>query len=167
MTWRSRTRWRVTRWTGTVLCLMVVALCILNLLVIIGFRIGSVAGGLQHGGVAVVDSQQASNCVLPRKLVVFVPQAAGSFRLQVVPASGPWVYQPVIPLAGGQPLAFVPLWLPLVIVVIPTAWLWWRDLRRYPEGHCQKCGYDLTGNVSGICPECGTPTEAGKPRRGA
>jgi len=22
---------------------------------------------------------------------------------------------------------------------------------------CQQCGYDLTGNVSGICPECGTP----------
>ena len=26
----------------------------------------------------------------------------------------------------------------------------------YPPGHCQKCGYDLTGNVSGVCPECGT-----------
>ena len=21
--------------------------------------------------------------------------------------------------------------------------------------HCVKCGYDLTGNVSGVCPECG------------
>lgn len=25
-----------------------------------------------------------------------------------------------------------------------------------PPGHCWKCGYDLTGNVSGVCPECGT-----------
>ena len=24
-----------------------------------------------------------------------------------------------------------------------------------PPGHCQDCGYDLTGNVSGRCPECG------------
>ena len=24
------------------------------------------------------------------------------------------------------------------------------------EGFCQ-CGYDLTGNVSGVCPECGQP----------
>ena len=24
---------------------------------------------------------------------------------------------------------------------------------------CANCGYDLTGNVSGICPECGTPIE--------
>ncbi|MCP4250685.1 MAG: hypothetical protein GY778_26895 [bacterium] len=27
--------------------------------------------------------------------------------------------------------------------------------RRYPRGHCQRCGYDLTGNESGRCPECG------------
>ena len=32
----------------------------------------------------------------------------------------------------------------------------WDARRRYPEGHCQACGYDLTGNVSGICPECGS-----------
>lgn len=27
----------------------------------------------------------------------------------------------------------------------------------YPS--CTNCGYNLTGNVSGICPECGTPIE--------
>jgi len=29
------------------------------------------------------------------------------------------------------------------------------DVLRPPDGHCQSCGYDLTGNVSGVCPECG------------
>lgn len=24
------------------------------------------------------------------------------------------------------------------------------------QGHCEKCDYNLTGNVSGTCPECGT-----------
>ena len=24
---------------------------------------------------------------------------------------------------------------------------------------CRACGYDLTGNASGICPECGTPLQ--------
>jgi len=48
-----------------------------------------------------------------------------------------------------------------------TVFLCWRDWRhpvlnwlrqtRYPLGHCQECGYDLTGNVSGICSECGVP----------
>ena len=36
-----------------------------------------------------------------------------------------------------------------------------RDGRR--KGGCPTCGYDLTGNVSGVCPECG----AAKPGRPA
>jgi predicted Zn-ribbon and HTH transcriptional regulator len=32
-----------------------------------------------------------------------------------------------------------------------------RERRPFlPPGHCQSCGYNLTGNVSGVCPECGT-----------
>jgi len=55
-----------------------------------------------------------------------------------------------------------------VIVVFP----WWsllltsgaipvlffiRNFRRRPKGCCSGCGYSLTGNTSGTCPECGTP----------
>jgi hypothetical protein len=29
--------------------------------------------------------------------------------------------------------------------------------RRRQAGRCAKCGYDLTGNVTGVCPECGRP----------
>lgn len=32
-----------------------------------------------------------------------------------------------------------------------------RKARTYPEGHCQSCGYDLTGNDCGTCPECHAP----------
>jgi hypothetical protein len=28
--------------------------------------------------------------------------------------------------------------------------------RRAVPGHCLRCSYDLTANVSGVCPECGT-----------
>jgi hypothetical protein len=31
------------------------------------------------------------------------------------------------------------------------------QLKRERWGHWCRCGYDLTGNVSGVCPECGTP----------
>jgi predicted amidophosphoribosyltransferase len=41
-----------------------------------------------------------------------------------------------------------------LVVAIPTAFLWRRDRRRYPPGHCRQCGYNLTGNESGICSEC-------------
>ena len=38
--------------------------------------------------------------------------------------------------------------------------------RRRSKAHqCPACGYDLTGNVSGVCPECGRPFAAGKRKR--
>lgn len=53
---------------------------------------------------------------------------------------------------------YCPLWIPLLVLAIPTVILWRRD-RRYPVGHCRGCGYDLTGNVTGVCSECGQRTE--------
>jgi len=45
----------------------------------------------------------------------------------------------------------------------------WATLNRlceaYPPGRCQTCGYDLTGNVSGRCPECGAPVPDTRPER--
>jgi drug/metabolite transporter (DMT)-like permease len=47
----------------------------------------------------------------------------------------------------------------LAIVFVALAWaarrLWWGPFRAHPSNHCRACGYDLTGNVSGRCPECG------------
>ena len=48
----------------------------------------------------------------------------------------------------------LPLWLPLVLLALPTALLFWLDRRKLRPGSCV-CAYDLTGNVSGVCPECG------------
>ena len=59
----------------------------------------------------------------------------------------------------GSFTVVVPFWVVLLAAGIPTAWLWRRD-RRSPKGHCRKCGYNLTGNTSGVCPECGHTTPA-------
>lgn len=58
------------------------------------------------------------------------------------------------------------------LVVISLGWLFCvlgivsltasRLSRRPRRGHCRKCDYDLTGNTSGICPECGTKIGTGR-----
>ncbi len=48
--------------------------------------------------------------------------------------------------------ASLPLWIPPCLIALPSLALWWRNRRN--NGHCD-CGYNLTGNVSGVCPECG------------
>ncbi len=54
-----------------------------------------------------------------------------------------------------------PLWLPFLLIALPTGWLFWSDHRRRKRvGCCEKCGYDLKGNTSGKCPECGATTPA-------
>ena len=60
--------------------------------------------------------------------------------------------------------AYLPVWMTALVAGLPTVWLWRRD-RRPPEGYCRMCGYDLTGNVSGRCSECGMPVGPGPKQR--
>jgi hypothetical protein len=54
--------------------------------------------------------------------------------------------------------------LELAWLLVALAWMTWmavvakRAARLATQPRCDQCGYDLTGNVSGKCPECGTPT---------
>jgi hypothetical protein len=56
------------------------------------------------------------------------------------------------------------LWLLLLIPLIPALVIGLALCRPYGRrrvGLCPQCGYDLTGNVSGRCPECGAVAPAG------
>ncbi len=52
---------------------------------------------------------------------------------------------------------------PMGLISFATVFLpakWAMSVRRArPKGGCSKCGYSLTGNTSGVCPECGTAVE--------
>jgi hypothetical protein len=54
-----------------------------------------------------------------------------------------------------------PLWFPVIVfAAYPVVALLRGPVRRWRRRTrcvCIECGYDLTGNVSGICPECGRP----------
>lgn len=60
---------------------------------------------------------------------------------------------------------YVPLWLPTLLIFIPSACAWWLDLRamrRARIGLCRACGYDRRGLAAGsVCPECGAGAKAG------
>ena len=58
----------------------------------------------------------------------------------------------------GQFLPFTAFF--LFVFFLPVGFLagipiWWLKPKPKPPGYCQKCGYNLRGNVSGVCPECG------------
>lgn len=42
-----------------------------------------------------------------------------------------------------------------------------RRRHRRRRGECEGCGYNLTGNTTGVCPECGSQTPAGFPNPSA
>ncbi len=44
-----------------------------------------------------------------------------------------------------------------IVVAIYVTTAWQASIRKQtaPKGRCLDCGYDLTGNQSGVCPECG------------
>ena len=56
--------------------------------------------------------------------------------------------------------ATVPIWVLFALVSIPV--IVRNTRKRHLAGHCKSCNYNLTGNVSGICPECGTPVKERK-----
>jgi hypothetical protein len=45
----------------------------------------------------------------------------------------------------------------ILLLAAPVYWLVSLPFRHKPfaPGRCKVCGYDLTGNASGTCPECG------------
>ena len=69
-------------------------------------------------------------------------------------------------MAFGLSIAFLnPYWfLALLAVLAPIigfiTWRWRRKLAMV--GKCSNCGYDLTANETGRCPECGAATASMK-----
>lgn len=153
---------RFTKWAG--MCLLVVVVCVW------------VASGWYH----------ASICVRSKTFNVMVFVGTGNAKVWLYMRHGPelaqvmnprldlrvgrrrarlswadfWPRVRVNPLANlvqrNPPLSvMIPFWLIALMLAIPTVILWRLD-RRVPPGRCRMCRYDLTGNVSGVCPECGT-----------
>jgi predicted RNA-binding Zn-ribbon protein involved in translation (DUF1610 family) len=82
-----------------------------------------------------------------------------------------WLPEFVRPFANIPQIVIVtiPLWIPMTLAVGFTLFLW-KARRRQLAGVCSACNYNLEGNVSGTCPECGTlinSSSVGQFREGA
>jgi hypothetical protein len=172
----SKTR-RVLKWGGTLTCGLLLALWVLSIPTP-GMVTGDLWFFVSRSGAVVLQVSQLEG---PTKEVA---QAEADFR-QLLAWGQTWNPQPCawrslgsygLVLPGGYRMRrpidprnsvrevttsiWAPYWLLLVLDAAPTLLLWHLDRRRIPPGHCQRCDYNLTGNVSGRCPECGTPTTA-------
>ena len=70
----------------------------------------------------------------------------------------PYAWLPSYQTIGNKPevsrYLVIPFWIPLVLVALPTAYLFW-PIRKPKPGFCTNCRYDLRGLEGGVCPECG------------
>lgn len=147
---------------------MIFAAWAVTLLWNIGYAWGRVVLGVSGGCVMYV---QLAN---PDKIVIEKPdrdvraieidvdfEARDAPRHWRVTESSPLIWFPEVDTHEGAWVSVrsyaLPLWIPFLFFFILTSYLWLTDRRRYPAGRCAGCGYDLTGNTSGVCSECGTP----------
>ena len=90
------------------------------------------------------------------------PHFSSNFTRDPVPGFRWWFYGLFDSLRNPTDINVrIPLWLPLLLIAAPTAWLWRTDRRAKPW-QCAKCRYDLRGldgRNNGVCPECGTRLE--------
>lgn len=64
---------------------------------------------------------------------------------------------PSVEANKGVTVIRVPLWVPFSLVMVAAFCLWHPGRLPKDKTHCRNCAYNLVGNISGVCPECGTP----------
>jgi hypothetical protein len=145
---------RIAKWVGVSLCCALISLGIRSFIVIDRYRWLNndlqLDSSIQQGGLTIAFC---------KPYVDISPNSWRTFDNRSLTVDSPiWFpfYSSQVGPAPSFSLIALPLWLPILIVAIPTYLMWRKDHNRPRKGQCIKCRYDLTGNTSGICPECGT-----------
>ncbi len=170
---RLRRQWRVAKWAGVALCLLIAAVWGASTRWSVrwnwlgkayhdpqGMYIRTPISTTQSSLRTVYEIQPALSvqlqpgCIFVARVRGPVDSRTGRWR-RLGLSRHAWTWPRFTPDRHFQ---LVPLWAPFLLVALPTVVLFRRDRRhRIPSHCCQGCGYDLTGNVSGVCSECGGP----------
>ncbi len=65
----------------------------------------------------------------------------------------PTLQNALLPRVFARGQFVIPLWMPFLLFA--GAAVFFGGTATFPPGHCRHCGYNLAGNISGVCPECG------------
>ncbi len=86
----------------------------------------------------------------------------GLYWLRGVQGVPMWVVMPIVVVVSFSPVLWCAVWSFWRLTPGDHGGMFWRRRQRLlrQRGLCLTCGYDLTGNDSGACPECGRPTES-------
>jgi hypothetical protein len=142
---------------GSLLCLVLAVLTVLSFYYSVTWRDQRTIARLwlQRGSVSIVTERLAGPGIIPGPLTTLRPRPPG-WSLERIRLGIQWsdLRPRMSPTIGGTWVS-VPLWMPLAGFGLALFWVRRRLTRRALPHQCL-CGYDLTGNVSGRCPECGT-----------
>ncbi len=120
-------------WTGTRLSLLIAVAFVLSAWWFVVYHVGNVAGFIMAGSVTV-------------EIGAFVVPSVVGWHSEGLRSWNLWT-------ARSRFVEF-PIYAAFLAVAIPTLLAWRFGPKPVKPGHC-RCGYDLHGNESGVCPECG------------
>ena len=140
-----------TLWTGTLLCVLIAAAFVVSGWWEIALQVPT------SRGPAFFMSAGSALIVTDEWLSVSVSADSHSWGLSR------WNKWTNTRYVNGVPPYFVtyltfPIYAVFLAVAIPTLLVWRFWPKPVKPGHC-RCGYDLHGNESGVCPECGVEVQ--------
>lgn len=91
----------------------------------------------------------------PTPVYATTPSLRSEWRPCLFPFGGSYIALGTLQGGSSREVSWA-LWPLVACTVLPTLVLLWMRRERVPPGMCRACGYDLAGNTSGRCPECGT-----------
>ena len=148
---RSKMR-RVVKWSGTAAFLLLLGAWLVSGTLVIKLESSTGNGVCFVSGWCCLRWGVTPDIAEATKKTLGVDQIGGFEVYERSFAQFDWDWHPILASRIG---VVIPGWYPVGVAGALMAVLWWLDRRRIPPGHCRKCGYDLTGNVSGVCSECG------------